>query len=1517
MKKLWLFVVLMILSSSLCFGHIWRDGMQNASTNRGYYGLGLFADGDGFIDVNTTTYNPTFATTGLSVQVYPGDVFTARYQVVRLPANDGVVDDIFVYLNVGGTWYAAPVSPDPNPINDTAVHAITYTFTQAGTLSEIEFDPQYGNGGGGTNDAVVRILDYAITRNWNDDMQDASTNRTYSGLTMVEDGDGYISMRPTIDQPTFTTSNLSVHVNAGDVFTAEYSVPTLPSNDGRVDDVFIQLYIDGAWVSIPSTGMVNDNGTHYITYMFKQASTLTSINFNPQWGYYSGGTSAIIRLSDYTIKPLWHDDMENLSRNYAELHFVRSGEGYIEVAVDTDAPSLCTSLSELVLPGDIITSTWQVSQLPTDDSKVDNFLTQFYIGGVWHDVKRGNGEVNDTKIHTVAYEVTQAGTITDIQTTPQYGNPATGDKAQVKVFNYSVRRPNWNDDLEDASTNRGYWALSKYEDGLGYIDVLCEAWNPTFGTTGLSVPVSVGDVFTAKYQVTRLPSDDGHVNEVFVYLNINGSWYSSSVSDISDTAEHTITYTIPVSGTLTEVDFDPQYGYYSGGNSAIVRIFDYTIMPQYLYMLKNGIEPNSTIPTCFTVLADESDTSTVAPYPSITPGSTSWTPDANDTARGYAVSRVGTQTPYAASDTLTSIIEPNWVPTDIVITADANVVAAPGEFRCVSYAVRSLKFVPGLDVRATDLTSSTGNVIRKANIDIRNTRFKVLDSRWAAGFLEKSLPANIDKSWTAWIWAEVYVPVGTPAGTYNGYMTFFDSEGGTKTSKLRVDVLNFTVDNAQGAFGAYIPGHFYSASIGTYEDWATSDFLADNLTNLFNFWKTRGFTSPTLYFIHPELSYYSATYDDIQKVVDAMGAAGLVGPLCVDTRHIEWWARGVVERNDPCLPGYGGIEVDEANTTTVYTNDMKNIYGGAIQDMLDIAIANNWPDLHLLVEEEVGWYSGKTVAYEAFMPTLLSVAGYDRAYLPDGSIGYGWSYPSGIDRGNRDGLMVRQYNNWTDPCVAAAHDYGTEVWAYNLGWNRYIGLYNQGIGSTGYHQWADHWTTNQGLPGMTWIQTKMRPLNGCLEVKLDASGTTLAEQNLSIAVQTNDVLTTTYKISQLPANGYVDVSLQMYKDGGWVYNTEVRIYDTSMHTSTYTFLSGGTVTELYFNLNNGSGAKVRVYDHSIKRGSAYVWQDDMSHASQFAYWELHLISDCGLVTSATTEMAYEGLRDLAYCRKLEGLIADMSAAGFTSEAAAAQAVLDNVVSDVGANRTDFFPWRDSIGDYELDSRRNSVATQIGLAIATLAAPKYQAAGTSVSGTGNITVAWPTHQTGDVALLFIESCGGQAANLGTPAGFAAVTNSPQSTGTTTNGTRITVYWCRATSSSMASPVVTDPGDHVYGRILTFRGVVASGNPWDVTAGGVKATASTTTTFGTVTTGAASELIVLAASRDNDSTSAAWSSWTNANLTSITERSDGGTTSGNGGGIGVATGIKVAAGAIGSSTATVTSSKDGHMTIALKP
>ncbi len=215
---------------------------------------------------------------------------------------------------------------------------------------------------------------------------------------------------------------------------------------------------------------------------------------------------------------------------------------------------------------------------------------------------------------------------------------------------------------------------------------------------------------------------------------------------------------------------------------------------------------------------------------------------------------------------------------------------------------------------------------------------------------------------------------------------------------------------------------------------------------------------------------------------------------------------------------------------------------------------------------------------------------------------------------------------------------------------------------------------------------------------------------------------------------------------------------------------------------------------------------------------------------------------------------------------------------------------------------------------------FVAAGTAASGTSTISPALPSGiAVNDILLMFIETAN-QASSISNQNGgtWTAVANSPQGTGTAggTGATMLTVYWSRY-NGTQGAPTVSDSGDHQIGLILAFRGAVTTGNPWDVTAGGTKGTASTTTTFGTVTTTVANDLIVLAASRDDDSSSAEWSSWTNANLSGLTEQSDGGTTSGNGGGIGIATGLKATAGSTGSTTATVTSSVDGHMTIALKP
>ena len=217
-----------------------------------------------------------------------------------------------------------------------------------------------------------------------------------------------------------------------------------------------------------------------------------------------------------------------------------------------------------------------------------------------------------------------------------------------------------------------------------------------------------------------------------------------------------------------------------------------------------------------------------------------------------------------------------------------------------------------------------------------------------------------------------------------------------------------------------------------------------------------------------------------------------------------------------------------------------------------------------------------------------------------------------------------------------------------------------------------------------------------------------------------------------------------------------------------------------------------------------------------------------------------------------------------------------------------------------------------------AAPTYQAAGTAGAGAGAVTPTWPAHVAGDVALLFVTTVGGEAVTLSSnTAGFVQVPNSPQNSDTGTNGTRITVFWARATSAAMANPTIADPADHVYARILTYRGVISTGNPWDVTGGGIKATASASVTVTGVTTTVPDTLIVQAVTHDRDNAGAHFSAQTNANLTGITERTDAGTNSGNGGGLAVWDGEKLTAGATGGTSADITNNVDNaFLTIALR-
>ena len=220
-------------------------------------------------------------------------------------------------------------------------------------------------------------------------------------------------------------------------------------------------------------------------------------------------------------------------------------------------------------------------------------------------------------------------------------------------------------------------------------------------------------------------------------------------------------------------------------------------------------------------------------------------------------------------------------------------------------------------------------------------------------------------------------------------------------------------------------------------------------------------------------------------------------------------------------------------------------------------------------------------------------------------------------------------------------------------------------------------------------------------------------------------------------------------------------------------------------------------------------------------------------------------------------------------------------------------------------------------------PTFVAAGTVAASDAAITPALPAGlATNDILLLFLATKNQAITISGQNGGtWTEVTNSPQGTGTAgyNDATRLTVFWSRY-NGTQGAPTTSDSGSVQLGRILAYRGVATSGDPWNVTAGAANSTGSTSGNIPGATTTVANCLVVAAiavALPDEDGT-ANFLTWTNGNLASLTERTDNTTAAGNGSGIGTATGEKATAGAYGNTAVTyAVTARKGMMSIALKP
>mgnify|MGYP001557973030 FL=1 len=219
---------------------------------------------------------------------------------------------------------------------------------------------------------------------------------------------------------------------------------------------------------------------------------------------------------------------------------------------------------------------------------------------------------------------------------------------------------------------------------------------------------------------------------------------------------------------------------------------------------------------------------------------------------------------------------------------------------------------------------------------------------------------------------------------------------------------------------------------------------------------------------------------------------------------------------------------------------------------------------------------------------------------------------------------------------------------------------------------------------------------------------------------------------------------------------------------------------------------------------------------------------------------------------------------------------------------------------------------------TLAAlPTFVAAGAVTKAAGAITPGMPSGVlTNDVLLLFIETQDQSITVSGGTETWTAVTGSPI---TGAVGTDLTVFWARASQDAPTSPTTSDSGNHQLAVILAARGVITSGDPWDVVATGT-AGSGTAVSFPSVTTTVVDTMIIHAIAGDgpDGNSTANFSGETNSSLTNLLERSDDRVNTVGGGLLGTYTGEKASAGSTGNTTATLANAATQAMiTIALKP
>jgi len=288
-------------------------------------------------------------------------------------------------------------------------------------------------------------------------------------------------------------------------------------------------------------------------------------------------------LNAVEIMTVWHDDLQNAAaggnpRNYWGCSLQEDGDGYITIAVASNG-TFNTMLSPgiEVLAGDILTYQFSGTTAPY------NVQPQMYISGTYYTFEGTITYTTNGTVYTKQYIMPASGTLTQVNMKSNWSSNEV-----ITYYDFIITRKLypagylWQDTL-DESADRGYYNTTLVEDGDGYVEFEVANDNATFATFGtpfdMPVTVAAGDVFVATYAVSRLPGDDLRFQDIFLMLNLNGSWKTvrAGGGDIGDTELHYLTYEFAAAASLSNIYFKAAWGY-DASLPGRVKVYDYAVL---------------------------------------------------------------------------------------------------------------------------------------------------------------------------------------------------------------------------------------------------------------------------------------------------------------------------------------------------------------------------------------------------------------------------------------------------------------------------------------------------------------------------------------------------------------------------------------------------------------------------------------------------------------------------------------------------------------------------------------------------------------------------------------------------------------------------------------------------------------------------------------------------------------------------------------------------------------------------